>query len=1213
MHGPLPISLFPYVVAAAAVLTASLAFNVDFTNPEVYDGKQEDFFGYKVLQFSSTSKKGVIVTAPLQLNGSGGICKYDKDNSEKCFRPNDPFETNATAVRYFGLSVAAEPCGTRFTVCSPSFAHECHKNTYLNSLCYNVSDELEQLSSFKPVFQDCTKKTVDLVFLFDGSGSMTKEEFIKNKDFIVNIMDSLKNTSIKFAAVQFSSRYRKVFDFNDYVAGHALKKLEDEVHMEDLTNTHAALKFVLVSLFENSSAGATPDATKVLVLITDGDPSDRDHSHIIKTYESKKIIRFVIGVKVKDMEKFKVIASEPKDTNVFKIENYNGLKGILENFQKRIFNVEGSTLTRAGNLTNEMSQSGFSAAFNKDTLVLGSVGSNSWSGALHEQQGQQQNEISDPEMQLDSYMGFSISVGERNGVSLYFSGAPRFEHKGQVVLFSRNANNWTVAQRINDGQIGSYFGAELCSVDVDSDGNTDFLLVGAPQFFQPQEKKEGRIYIYMLTDSLQLERKLNVTAPSIGRFGTTISSLADLNGDGLRDVAVGAPMENDNSGSVYIYLGDRCTGIRSTFSQRIAGEKFNPAMRFFGQAIDGHIDLGDDGLPDIVVGSQGAAVVLRSRPVFNVSAHLSFHPKEISTEKIECLGSSGENLPMVNLMVCFETKEATKSKGGAANSGLNVTYTLIIDPMRQTHRGFFSQTNRKTRNLTSTYNLIDDETCFNYSIYMPKCVKDTLSPINIKLNFIQPDSESANATLNMDSRRQALVEVPFQKQCRKNDTCVAELEVDFSFISSTLLVTENNYFNVSIKLDNHGDDSYNTSLTMFYPPGLSFSRMILSRYSRPTLHSCNDLEGVSNRTVCGVSLPVYRSRSSVTFTSSFHVLHKIEWNDTMTMTVTGQSDNLNSSIPIPSLTKSIPVQFEVKMALAVREDSVTYLNFTSDDPAPKNVSTVFRVNHFSYLPSRSSCSSENKIGTHKYYSICVWLQKILKKIIDHFHNLHLLRQQSEVRVEWIIPPQHWLIILTGTLLGFLLLFIIIIIMFKLGCFKRKTIEEFEEEHEKASHQEDKATLAPFSGVTTKSESDDKSDDTAEEKAFLGNSTTELTSAPASAETTKSETNEESDEPADQKAFMDPSRAEGSFPPADALGCFKRKTIEEFEEEHEKASHQEDKAPLAPFSGVTTKSESDDKSDDTAEEKAFLASAEHEEANGVISWEHVQESGLNRMN
>lgn len=49
-------------------------------------------------------------------------------------------------------------------------------------------------------------------------------------------------------------------------------------------------------------------------------------------------------------------------------------------------------------------------------------------------------------------------------------------------------------------QIGSYFGAELCSVDIDSDGDTDFLLVGAPMFYLSHEKREGQMYVYRLTD-----------------------------------------------------------------------------------------------------------------------------------------------------------------------------------------------------------------------------------------------------------------------------------------------------------------------------------------------------------------------------------------------------------------------------------------------------------------------------------------------------------------------------------------------------------------------------------------------------------------------------------------------------------------------------------------------------------------------------------------
>lgn len=70
------------------------------------------------------------------------------------------------------------------------------------------------------------------------------------------------------------------------------------------------------------------------------------------------------------------------------------------------------------------------------------------------------------------------------------------------------------------------------------------------------------LYLQML-----LDREQNISAPSMGRFGTTISSLADLNGDGLRDVAVAAPLEDDNRGAVYIFLGDKHRGIRSTFSQ----------------------------------------------------------------------------------------------------------------------------------------------------------------------------------------------------------------------------------------------------------------------------------------------------------------------------------------------------------------------------------------------------------------------------------------------------------------------------------------------------------------------------------------------------------------------------------------------------------------------------------------------------------------------
>uniref|UniRef100_A0A3Q4HY41 VWFA domain-containing protein n=1 Tax=Neolamprologus brichardi TaxID=32507 RepID=A0A3Q4HY41_NEOBR len=745
---------------SASTIPACLAFNIKMTEPKKHEGDPGDFYGYKVLQY----KSGDVVTAPLRLNGSGGIYQ---PHQNKC----------------------------------PSLVHECNENSYLNSICYELSDQLQKISSFKPAYQNCTKKTVDLVFLFDGSASMTEAEFNKNKDFIVEIMDSLKNTSIKFAAVQFSTTVHKVFDFNDYKAGHALNNLTNDKHLKGLTNTHGALEFIFDEIFDNKTAGASPDATKVLILITDGDPSDTDKKGIIKKYDEKNIIRLVIGIKKAELDKFRLIASEPKDKNAFKIENYDGLNRVLENFQKKIFVVEGdSKVARAGNLTDEMSQSGFSAVFNKDTLILGSVGTNSWRGSLQERRDKTEKTIQDQEMEMDSYMG-------------------------QVVLFKQNSNNWIPAQRITGDQIGSYFGAELCLVDIDSDGDTDFLLVGAPTFYQLQEKKEGQIYIYTLTDELQLKRELTVIGPSMGRFGTTISSFADLNGDGLRDVAVGAPLEDDNRGAVYIYLGDRHRGIRSTFSQ----------------VRDGH-------------GNHSNHEQQWKQDLTTADACLS-NFKELSKNTPRSLTVSVRKLSK-------EPKASRSWPRGILLSNTMISVFLSFR-IRELPASQFLTSRKHSRKLAKTYQdhqfIRNRSVCRQHNNYVQCCTSRRCL--------------RGAYTVRRAGGRGQILEVPFEKQCRKNDTCIAELDVKFEFKTPTLLVTENNYFNVTIHLKNYGEDSYNTRLIMFYPPGLSFSMMTLMKSLRATPRICNDLEGVFNTTVCGLSLPVYGSRSSVSHTASRCTIH----------------------------------------------------------------------------------------------------------------------------------------------------------------------------------------------------------------------------------------------------------------------------------------------------------------------------------------------------
>ncbi|KAG7247511.1 hypothetical protein CRUP_008945, partial [Coryphaenoides rupestris] len=255
---------------------------------------------------------------------------------------------------------------------------------------------------------------------------MKPEEFEENKRFISAIMNSMKNSSVKFAAVQFSSEFRKVFNFNDYQNGEALELLWKEKFMAKLTNTYRALTYTLYNLFENLAEGASPGATKVLVIITDGEPTDRDDKQIVNKYNDKNIIRFVIGVKNVKLANLHVIASEPKETNTFHIENYDGLTGILKNFEEKIFNIEDSQTALSEQFKYEMSQSGFSSVYHKGKLVLGSVGSNNWCGSLFEVEADSRGtHIEDPNMGDNSYMGYSVAAGEKDSVSLYFTGAPR--------------------------------------------------------------------------------------------------------------------------------------------------------------------------------------------------------------------------------------------------------------------------------------------------------------------------------------------------------------------------------------------------------------------------------------------------------------------------------------------------------------------------------------------------------------------------------------------------------------------------------------------------------------------------------------------------------------------------------------------------------------------------------------------------------------------
>ncbi|XP_047659384.1 integrin alpha-D-like isoform X1 [Tachysurus fulvidraco] len=796
---------------------------------------------------------------------------------------------------------------------------------------------------------------------------MQESDFNKNKHFIWDIMTNLKNSSIEFAAVQFSFSFKTVFTFKDYVNNEAKKKLDEEKHMKSLTNTHSAIRYVLKELFDNSESGADPEATKALVIITDGSPTDISNGEIQRC-ESRGITRFVIGVGAVSLENLKSLGSKPNDNYIFMIKDYDGLKGLLDKLQNKIYAIEGA---KGRKFNKELSQSGFSAASDKDSLILGAVGGNDWSGALYEVQGTRNDEKEFKGFQFnpDSYNGYAVVVGQRDSVSLVFSGAPRSNHRGQVTLFKKMSNEWVALRNISGEQIGSYFGGSLCLLDLDSDNNTDFLVVGAPLYYNHHPQLEGRVYIYNLTQKLDMEKVLEVFGSPQGRFGMTLAALADLNGDQKQDLAVGAPLEDNHRGAIYIYLGDPEHGIRRQYSQKIVASSLSMKLRHFGLAIDGVMDMGQDGLTDIAVGAKGTVLLLKSRPVVSVSAKFSFSPSEINLTHFDCLNNlenPTDKNKVITLNTCFIMTENTNSKGAVSN--LNISWVLIADAVRQDSRAFFNKEDKTSRNLTKSMMLGLNMSCSSDEVYMQRCVKDTMSPVLFRLNFKQSDPQKSTSILNIDSKTTAFVEVPFQINCN-NKSCVSDLLMDFNFLDSTLLVVDQASFIIRVTLTNKGDDSFNTSLVLLYPPGLSLSMFKTIKPHRRVLSSCGDRdEGALNKTTCSISLPVYPRNMNAEFEGIFRISRFYNWKESMQMTLVISSDN-NGNTSKSTVMKTLPVQFSVNVAISiVPEESLTYLNFSLEDKEMKPLSVVYKVSNLGLkgLPVAVSFWMPSQSGVNLY-------------------------------------------------------------------------------------------------------------------------------------------------------------------------------------------------------------------------------------------------------
>ncbi|XP_077763542.1 integrin alpha-M isoform X3 [Canis aureus] len=956
------------VLLLTALVLLCDGFNLDTKNAEIFQENARGF-GHSVVQLEGSR---FVVGAPQEIkaaNQTGGLyqCDYSTGKCEP-IQMQVPLEAVNISL---GLSLAFATNPFRLLACGPTVHQTCKENTYVNGLCFLFGSNLWQPpQSFPEKLRECPRQDSDIAFLIDGSGSINPTDFQRMKEFVSTVMDQFKNSKTLFSLMQFSEDFQIHFTFNEFKKNPKPSFLVKSIkQLLGRTHTATGIRKVVRELF-HSSSGARENALKILVVITDGEKygDPLDYKDVIPEADREGIIRYVIGVgdafnHLKNREELNIIASKPPRDHVFRVNNFEALKTIQNQLQEKIFAIEGTQTGSSSSFEHEMSQEGFSAAITSNGLLLGAVGSFDWAGGafLHASKDKftfiNMTRV-DSDMN-DAYLGYAAEVILRSRVQNLVLGAPRYRHTGMVAMFKENAGTWETNAIIKGSQIGSYFGASLCSVDMDRDGSSDLVLIGAPHYYE--QSRGGQVSVCPLPRGRakwQCEVILRgEQGHPWGRFGAALTALGDVNGDKLTDVAIGAPGEQENRGAVYLFHGISGPGISPSHSQRIEASQISPKLQYFGQSLSGGQDLTMDGLVDLAIGAHGHALLVRSQPVLRLEVTMEFIPKEVARKVFVCQEKVERGQTAGEVRVCLRVRKNTRDRLREGEIQSVVTYDLTLEPSVSHPRIVFDETKNSTRRQTRIMKL--NQECEALKLLLVYCVEDSVTPIILHFNYSLvgtslPSFKNLQPVLAVDAQRLFTALFPFEQNCGNDSICHDDLSITFSFMGlDALVVGSSQDFNVTLTVRNEGEDSYRTQVTFFYPPGLSYRRLSVVqkqlswRRWRLTCESDDSTNGPEGwkYSSCSINHPIFPNSSEVIFNITFGVASGASFGNKLLLKANVTSDNNTTRTNKTEFQLELPVKYTVFMVVTSHEGSTKYLNFTAAEKTSHIIEHYYEINN----------------------------------------------------------------------------------------------------------------------------------------------------------------------------------------------------------------------------------------------------------------------------
>ncbi len=158
---------------------------------------------------------------------------------------------------------------------------------------------------------------------------------------------------------------------------------------------------------------------------------------------------------------------------------------------------------------------------------------------------------------------------------------------------------WTAESDQSTAEFGKSVGT---AGDINGDGYSD-LIVGAP-FYDNGQTDEGRAYLYLGSPSglATLPAWIVESDQASARFGWSVGTAGDVNGDGYADVIVGAPRYDNgqtDEGRAFVYLGS-AGGLSTTADWT---KESDQGSAQYATSVGTAGDVNGDGFSDVIVGA----------------------------------------------------------------------------------------------------------------------------------------------------------------------------------------------------------------------------------------------------------------------------------------------------------------------------------------------------------------------------------------------------------------------------------------------------------------------------------------------------------------------------------------------------------------------------------------------------------------------------------